>query len=77
MIGVPLNICSKLRNAGNNYEQTIVFYLRYIQNIQVRCKRQLHIGNEKNGGYHVCEDPEVPPTPSCLVYSFGYVLFLA
>ena len=26
-----------------------------------------------DGGYHVCEDPEVAPVKPCLVYSFGYV----
>lgn len=46
-------------------------YHRYIQNIQIRCRRQIHLGAERDGGYHICEDPEVAPVRPCLIYSFG------
>ena len=46
-------------------------YHRYIQNVQIRCRRQIHLGRELDGGYHICEDAEVAPVRPCLVYSFG------
>lgn len=46
-------------------------YHRYLESIQVPCTRQIHLGNHQDGGYDLCENPNVVPQKPCLVYSFG------
>ena len=56
---------------GHSHVLFCVLFFRYVESIQVRCRSQIHLGNELDGGYHVCEDTEVAPIKPCLVYSFG------
>lgn len=64
--------CTPL-NSINRFHQFSCSHCRYTESIQIRCHRQVHLGNELDGGYHVCEDKHVVPIKPCLVYSFGYV----
>lgn len=46
-------------------------YDRYLTNIQVACKRQIHMGHVYDGGYDICEEDKYAPSAGCLVYSVG------
>lgn len=54
-----------------SHRQLALLYHRYINQIQVLCRRVVRIGNIGDGGWEICEDTEFRPTNPCLVYSFG------
>ncbi|KAK6962366.1 methyltransferase-like protein 24, partial [Biomphalaria glabrata] len=37
----------------------------------VLCRRKFRMGNLGDGGWEVCDDPDVRPRDPCIVYSFG------
>ncbi|KAL5014525.1 hypothetical protein ScPMuIL_008795 [Solemya velum] len=48
------------------------FYHSYVNSRQTLCRREVRIGQMKDGGWEVCEDAQYRPERPCLVYSFGY-----
>ncbi|WAR23643.1 hypothetical protein MAR_037312 [Mya arenaria] len=54
-----------------SHAELALLYHKYINTVQVLCKRIVRIGNLGEGGWEVCEDPDVKPSRPCLVYSFG------
>ncbi|XP_059178739.1 uncharacterized protein LOC131957913 isoform X2 [Physella acuta] len=43
----------------------------YPDNVDVVCRRKLRMGKIGDGGWEVCDDPDVRPTMPCVVYSYG------
>lgn len=62
-----MNILLKINNIFHN--------LRYSTNKQFRCGRPARLGPNTGSGKNVCLDKQVKPGSSCIVYSFGYILF--
>uniref|UniRef100_A0A0B7A6J9 Methyltransferase domain-containing protein n=1 Tax=Arion vulgaris TaxID=1028688 RepID=A0A0B7A6J9_9EUPU len=52
-------------------DQLFMILHSYLDNIDVICKRKLRMGNINEGGWEVCDDIDVRPTPPCIVYSYG------
>ncbi|XP_059176968.1 probable methyltransferase-like protein 24 [Physella acuta] len=53
------------------YEQLLTTFHSYPDNTQVLCQRKMRMGKIGDGGWEICDDPEVRPVPPCIVYSFG------
>ncbi|KAH9512347.1 hypothetical protein Btru_039268 [Bulinus truncatus] len=43
----------------------------YLDNVDILCQRKIRLGNLGDGGWEVCDDPDVRPQPPCVIYSFG------
>ncbi|BFZ00530.1 hypothetical protein BsWGS_03569 [Bradybaena similaris] len=43
----------------------------YLDNADIICRRKLRMGNLGDGGWEICDDPDVRPRPPCIIYSFG------
>lgn len=49
---------------------------RYVSQVHVECKHPSRIGNVSDGGWDICLSPPFQLVQPCLVYSFGYVVFV-
>lgn len=54
-----------------SHKEVAELYHRYINTVQVLCRRIVRIGQLGDGGWEVCEDKEYKPKPPCTVFSFG------
>ncbi|KAK0048814.1 methyltransferase-like protein 24 [Biomphalaria pfeifferi] len=52
-------------------EELLMTMHSYVDNIDVLCRRKFRMGNLGDGGWEVCDDPDVRPRDPCIVYSFG------
>ncbi|XP_059178737.1 uncharacterized protein LOC131957912 [Physella acuta] len=52
-------------------EELLLTIHTYPDNIDVVCRRKLRMGKIGDGGWEVCDDPDVRPTMPCVVYSYG------
>ncbi|KAK6962369.1 methyltransferase-like protein 24 [Biomphalaria glabrata] len=42
-----------------------------VDNTNVMCRRKIRLGQIDDGGWEVCDDPDVRPREPCTIYSFG------
>ncbi|KAK0048816.1 methyltransferase-like protein 24 [Biomphalaria pfeifferi] len=53
-------------------EEELLFTLHSnVDNTNVLCRRKIRLGKIGDGGWEVCDDPDVRPSDPCIVYSFG------
>ncbi|BFZ00525.1 hypothetical protein BsWGS_03564 [Bradybaena similaris] len=52
-------------------EELLLTAHSYLDNAVVICRRKLRMGNMGDGGWEICDDPDVRPRPPCIIYSFG------
>ncbi|BFZ00529.1 hypothetical protein BsWGS_03568 [Bradybaena similaris] len=52
-------------------EELLLTVHSILDNADVICKRKLRMGNMGDGGWEICDDPDVRPRPPCIIYSFG------
>ncbi|XP_059178722.1 uncharacterized protein LOC131957906 isoform X2 [Physella acuta] len=43
----------------------------YPDNIETICERKVRMGKIGDGGWEICDDPDVRPTAPCIIYSYG------
>ncbi|XP_059154467.1 uncharacterized protein LOC131939956 [Physella acuta] len=43
----------------------------HLDNIDTICERKVRMGNLGDGGWEICDDPDVRPTAPCIIYSYG------
>ncbi|KAI8772243.1 uncharacterized protein LOC106067101 [Biomphalaria glabrata] len=43
----------------------------YVDSNQIICQRKFRMGNIGDGGWEICDDPDVRPREPCIIYSFG------
>ncbi|KAI8772248.1 uncharacterized protein LOC106077907 [Biomphalaria glabrata] len=42
-----------------------------VDNTNVLCRRKIRLGKIGDGGWEICDDPDVRPSDPCIIYSFG------
>jgi hypothetical protein len=52
-------------------EQLLLTVHSYTDNTDVVCERKIRMGNIGDGGWEICDDPDVRPRQPCIIYSFG------
>ncbi|XP_059178716.1 uncharacterized protein LOC131957905 [Physella acuta] len=52
-------------------EELLLTVHSYPDNTNTICERKLRMGNLEDGGWEICDDKDVRPTPPCTIYSFG------
>ncbi|KAK0048817.1 methyltransferase-like protein 24 [Biomphalaria pfeifferi] len=67
----------KLDNLANinldqmSEEELLMTLHSNVDNTNVLCRRKIRLGKIDDGGWEVCDDPDVRPRDPCIVYSFG------
>ncbi|KAK0044059.1 methyltransferase-like protein 24 [Biomphalaria pfeifferi] len=52
-------------------EELLLSLHSHVDNANVLCDRKLRMGKVSDGGWEVCDDPDVRPREPCIIYSFG------
>ncbi|XP_059167559.1 uncharacterized protein LOC131949713 [Physella acuta] len=59
-------------NLENMTSQEMLMTLHsYPDNIDTICKRKVRMGRIGDGGWEICDDPDVRPRDPCIIYSYG------
>lgn len=52
-------------------EELIMTMHSYPDNADVLCRRKFRMGKIGDGGWEICDDPDIRPRSPCIIYSFG------
>lgn len=83
-IGTQSGPLANMRKFGHSYrlagleiskmsaEERMLTGYSYMDNVDILCYRKLRMGNLGDGGWEICDDPDVRPKDNdCIIYSFG------
>ncbi|XP_055868241.1 probable methyltransferase-like protein 24 [Biomphalaria glabrata] len=62
---------SSLEISNMSTTQLLLTVHSYLDNADVICQRKIRMGRIDDGGWEVCDDPDVRPREPCIIYSFG------
>ncbi|XP_013081669.2 probable methyltransferase-like protein 24 isoform X2 [Biomphalaria glabrata] len=80
---IDLNILNTVRreaNVGNlsdvnldelSTRELLLTMHSHIDNANTMCNRKIRMGYTGDGGWEICDDPDVRPRVPCIIYSFG------
>ncbi|KAH9512342.1 hypothetical protein Btru_039230 [Bulinus truncatus] len=68
--GVVADLSSRQVNKMTTAQLLMTMH-SYLDNVDVVCQRKVRMGRIDEGGWEVCDDPDVRPREPCIIYSFG------